>query len=133
MDFKKYYHDKLNEEGVVTHDSLDDDAVQSQPKSQPVSQIVSLTKTDLVAEYVKDTSLKLGLRQLGDDIGEGIFDYATKLLVQPTDFKSDDDYTKYCNDIRDGVAEKYNKTLSELLTQIGLFIDNKVHNVCPNK
>ena len=128
MDFKNYYHNKLNEEGV-TMDGLDADA----PKPQQPQQAAPQGKSGIVSSYVSGTSLKLGLRKLGDEVGDGIFEYATKQLVQPTDFKSEDDYIKYCQEIRTGVAEKYNKTLSDLLSQIGLFIDNKVHNACPNK
>jgi hypothetical protein len=131
MDFKNYYHNKLNEEGV-TMDGLDADA--PKPQSQQTQQNAAPQgKSGIVTSYVSGTSMKLGLRKLGDEIGDGIFEYATKQLVQPTDFKSEDDYIKYCQDIRTGVAEKYNKTLSDLLSQIGLFIDNKVHNACPNK
>lgn len=131
MDFKNYYHNKLNEEGV-TMDGLDVDA--PKPQSQQTQQNAAPQgKSGIVTSYVSGTSMKLGLRKLGDEIGDGIFEYATKQLVQPTDFKSEDDYIKYCQDIRTGVAEKYNKTLSDLLSQIGLFIDNKVHNACPNK
>jgi len=125
MDFKNYYHNKLNEEGV-TMDGLDVDA--PKPQSQQTQQNAAPQgKSGIVTSYVSGTSMKLGLRKLGDEIGDGIFEYATKQLVQPTDFKSEDDYIKYCQDIRTGVAEKYNKTLSDLLSQIGLFIDNKVH------
>jgi len=131
MDFKNYYHNKLNEEGV-TMDGLDADA--PKPQSQQTQQNAAPQgKSGIVTSYVSGTSMKLGLRKLGDEIGDGIFEYATMQLVQPTDFKSEDDYIKYCQDIRTGVAEKYNKTLSDLLSQIGLFIDNKVHNACPNK
>ena len=123
MDFKNYYHNKLNEEGIRM-DGLDADAPKPQaPAQAPAPQ----GKAALILQYVNNTSLKLGLRKLGDDIGDGIFEYATNQLVQPTDFKSEDDYIKYCQEIRTGVAEKYNKTLSDLLSQIGLFIDNKVH------
>ena len=125
MDFKNYYHNKLNEEGV-TMDGLDADAPKPQPQQQP--QAAPQAKASIVSNYVNNTSLKLGLRKLGDEVGEGIFEYATKQLVQPTDFKSEDDYIKYCQEIRTGVAEKYNKTLSDLLSQIGTFIDNKVHS-----
>lgn len=125
MDFKNYYHNKLNEEGV-TMDGLDVDA--PKPQSQQTQQNAAPQgKSGIVTSYVSGTSMKLGLRKLGDEVGDGIFEYATKQLVQPTDFKSEDDYIKYCQDIRTGVAEKYNKTLSDLLSQIGLFIDNKVH------
>lgn len=124
MDFKNYYHNKLNEEGV-TMDGLDVDAPKPQ---QQLQQAASQGKSGIISTYVNGTSLKLGLRKLGDEIGDGIFEYATKQLVMPTDFKSEDDYIKYCQEIRTGVAEKYNKTLSDLLSQIGTFIDNKVHS-----
>ena len=126
MDFKNYYHNKLNEEGV-TMDGLDVDAPKPQPQQQ-LQQAASQGKSGIISTYVNGTSLKLGLRKLGDEIGDGIFEYATKQLVMPTDFKSEDDYIKYCQEIRTGVAEKYNKTLSDLLSQIGTFIDNKVHS-----
>lgn len=126
MDFKNYYHNKLNEEGV-TMDGLDVDAPKPQQQQQP-QQAASQGKSGIISTYVNGTSLKLGLRKLGDEIGDGIFEYATKQLVMPTDFKSEDDYIKYCQEIRTGVAEKYNKTLSDLLSQIGTFIDNKVHS-----
>lgn len=126
MDFKNYYHNKLNEEGV-TMDGLDVDAPKPQPQQQQ-QQAASQGKSGIISTYVNGTSLKLGLRKLGDEIGDGIFEYATKQLVMPTDFKSEDDYIKYCQEIRTGVAEKYNKTLSDLLSQIGTFIDNKVHS-----
>ena len=122
MDFKNYYHNKLNEEGV-TMDGLDVDA----PKPQQAQPAAPQGKTGLILSYVNGTSMKLGLRKLGDEIGEGIFEYATKQLVLPTDFKSEDDYIKYCQEIRTGIEEKYNKTLSDLLSQMGIFIDNKVH------
>lgn len=126
MDFKNYYHNKLNEEGV-TMDGLDVDAPKPQQQQQ-LQQAASQGKSGIISTYVNGTSLKLGLRKLGDEIGDGIFEYATKQLVMPTDFKSEDDYIKYCQEIRTGVAEKYNKTLSDLLSQIGTFIDNKVHS-----
>ena len=91
MDFKNYYHNKLNEEGV-TMDGLDADA----PKPQQPQQAAPQGKSGIVTQYVNGTSLKLGLRKLGDEVGDGIFEYATKQLVQPTDFKSEDDYIKYC-------------------------------------
>lgn len=129
MDFKNYYHNKLNEEGV-TMDGLDVDAPKpQQPQQQPAPQ----GNSSLISGYVSNTSLKLGLRKLGEELGKSIFEYSTKQLVQQTDFKSEDDYIKYCQELRTGVAEKYGKTLTELLSQIGLFIDDKVHHACPNK
>lgn len=129
MDFKQYYRNKLNEEGITIKDSngsydLDQDAPKpQQPQAAPADQ----GKTGLITSYVNGTSMKLGLKKLGEDIGEGIFEYATKQAVTPADFKSEDDYIKYTQEIRTGIEEKYNKTLTELLIQMGIFIDNKIH------
>ena len=129
MDFKNYYHNKLNEEGV-TMDGLDADAPKPQ---QPQQQQAPQGKSGILSNYVNGTSLKLGLRKLGDEVGEGIFEYATKQLVQPTDFKSEDDYIKYTQDIRKAIAEKSNVAVRDMLSNIGLYIDNAIHNSCPNK
>lgn len=128
MDFKSYYHNRLNEEGTIMNEPLDADApVQEQPKPAPQG------KTGLLAPYTTDSSLKLGLKRLGEDIGMAIVEYATKQAVQQADFKSEDDYIKYTQDIRKAIAEKSNIALRDLLSNIGLYIDNSIHNNCPNK
>ena len=138
MDFKEYYHKKLNEDGVAiqnpdgTYD-LDVDAPKQEPAAQKSVSAPAQGGTGILMPYVNNTSLKLGLRKLGEDLGMAIVEYATKQAVQPTDFKSEDDYIKYCQTIRVGVAEKSNKVLIETLQNIGLFIDNTIHNSCPNK
>lgn len=128
MDFKSYYHNRLNEEGTIMNEPLDADApVQEQPKPVPQG------KTGLLAPYTTDSSLKLGLKRLGEDIGMAIVEYATEQAVQQADFKSEDDYIKYTQDIRKAIAEKSNIALRDLLSNIGLYIDNSIHNNCPNK
>ena len=131
MDFKEYYHNRLNEDGTIMNEPLDADApVQEAPqatKAQPTG------SAGIVASYVGNTTMKLGLMKLGEDIGLAIVEYATKQLVQPTDFKSEDDYIKYTQDIRKAIAEKSNIAMRDLLANIGLYIDNSVHNSCPNK
>lgn len=128
MDFKSYYHNRLNEEGNID-EPLDVDAV----KEPQTTQQGQSGNTGILAPYVGNTSLKLGFRKLGEDIGMAIVEYATKQAVQPTDFKSEDDYIKYCQTIRVGIAEKSNKVLIETLQNIGLFIDQEIHRTCPNK
>jgi hypothetical protein len=83
--------------------------------------------------YVNNTTMKLGLRKLGEDIGMAIVEYATQQAVQASDFKSEDDYTKYKQDIRKAIAEKSNVALRDMLTNIGLYIDQTIHANCPNK
>ena len=129
MDFKQYYHNRLDEEGNLMNDPLDVDAQVQAPAPQQASQ----GNTGIIASYVNDSSLKIGLRKLGEDLGKAISEYATKQAVQETDFKSKDDYIKYCNDIRKTIDEKYNVALRDILTNIGLSIDNNIHNSCPNK
>ena len=131
MDFKEYYHNRLNEDGTI-NEPLDVDApVQEKPQAPaPVAQTGG---AGILAPYVNNTTLKLGLRKLGEDIGMAIVEYATKQAVQPSDFKSDDDYTKYTQAIRKDISEKYNINLRDVLTTIGLYIDNAIHNSCPNK
>lgn len=130
MDFKEYYHNRLNEDGTI-NEPLDADApVQEAPQAQPAQ---SAGGAGILAPYVGNTTLKLGLRKLGEDIGMAIVEYATKQAVQPTDFKSEDDYIKYCQDIRKSIAEKYNVSVRDLLSNIGLYIDTQIHSNCPNK
>ena len=131
MDFKEYYHNRLNEDGTIMNEPLDADApVQEAPQAQKAQPAGG---AGIVASYVGNTTMKLGLKKLGEDIGLAIVEYATKQLVQPTDFKSEDDYIKYTQDIRKAIAEKSNIAMRDLLANIGLYIDNSVHNSCPNK
>lgn len=130
MDFKEYYHNRLNEDGTI-NEPLDADAtVQEAPQAQPAQ---STGGAGILAPYVGNTTLKLGLRKLGEDIGMAIVEYATKQAVQPSDFKSEDDYIKYTQDIRKSIAEKYNVSVRDLLSNIGLYIDTQIHSNCPNK
>lgn len=129
MDFKSYYHNRLNEEGTIMNEPLDADAPVKEQPAQPAPQ----GKTGLLAPYVTDSSLKLGLKKLGEDIGMAIVEYATKQAVQLADFKSEDDYIKYCQDIRKAIAEKSNIALRDILSNIGLYIDQNIHANCPNK
>jgi hypothetical protein len=130
MDFKEYYHNRLNEDGTI-NEPLDADApVKEAPQAQPTQ---TTGGTGIITPYVSNTTMKLGLRKLGEDIGMAIVEYATKQAVQPTDFKSEDDYIKYTQDIRKAIAEKSNVAVRDRLSNIGLYIDNAIHNSCPNK
>ena len=131
MDFKEYYHNRLNEDGTI-NEPLDVDApVQEKPQTPvPAAQTGG---AGILAPYVGNTTLKLGLRKLGEDIGMAIVEYATKQAVQQSDFKSEDDYIKYTQDIRKAIAENKNIEIRDKLSNIGLYIDNAIHNSCPNK
>lgn len=130
MDFKQYYHNRLDEEGNLMQEPLDVDAPVQQVK--PIAQPAT-TNGGMIAPYVNKSSLKLGFAEMAKDLGDSIFEYATKQAVQPTDFKSEDDYNKYCQNMRRTIVEKYNVTLKEVLTNIGLLIDTEIHTSCPNK
>lgn len=130
MDFKEYYHNRLNEDGTI-NEPLDADApVQEVPQAQPAQTTFG---AGILSSYVGNTTLKLGLRKLGEDIGMAIVEYATRQAVQPTDFKSEDDYIKYTQDIRKAIAEKSNLEVRDKLSDIGRYIDNAIHDNCPNK
>ena len=129
MDFKQYYHNRLDEEGNLMKEPLDVDApVKEAPEPKSNGGYAGI-----IAPYTTGSSLKLGFKKLGEDIGMAIVEYATKQAVQVTDFKSEDDYIKYCQDIRTAVAEKSNIAMRDMLSNIGLYIDTKIHNSCPNK
>ena len=133
MDFKEYYHSRLNEDGTLMNEPLDADAPKQEPVAQKSVAAPSQGGTGILMPYVNNTTMKLGLRKLGEDIGMAIVEYATQQAVQASDFKSEDDYTKYKQDIRKAIAEKSNIALRDMLTSIGLYIDNAIHNSCPNK
>lgn len=133
MDFKEYYHSRLNEDGTLMNEPLDADAPKQEPAAQKNVSAPAQGGTGILMPYVNNTSLKLGLRKLGEDIGMAIVEYATKQLVQETDFKSKDDYIKYCQNIRKDIAEKANIAIRDMLSEVGRQIDEKVHKECPNK
>lgn len=136
MSFSNWYHNKLNEEQVDMTSSLDDEApVQQQqmPADKAAAPKEVAGHAGIIAPYTNGTSLKLGFKKLGEDIGMAIVEYATKQAVQVTDFKSEDDYIKYCRDIRINIAEKSNIAMRDMLTDIGLYIDNKMHNMTTTK
>ena len=133
MDFKEYYHSRLNEDETLMNEPLDADAPKQEPVAQKSVAAPSQGGTGILMPYVNNTTLKQGLRKLGEDIGLAIVEYATQQAVQVTDFKSEDDYTKYKQDIRKAIAEKSNVAVRDMLSNIGLYIDNAIHNSCPNK
>lgn len=80
--------------------------------------------SSIIRAYVKDGSdLKNGLKTLGDDLGKAIVDYALNVLVTDDMFESETiKNTKYEIPFRNKVEEGFNKTLSELLKNIGITI-----------
>lgn len=127
MNFKQYYHNRLEEDGNFMREPLDVDAPVAQ-QNVPQKPAENNGAVGMLSTYVSaDQKLKVSLTKLGQDLGKAIAEYAKNQLVTRDDFKSDDDYLQYCNIIRDTIEEKYNVTLTETLKNMGIFIDNKAN------
>lgn len=82
----------------------------------------------IVSAYIKDDP-KEGLKKLGEDIGKAIVYFAMKEYVTYDMFESDSEQQAYEKIIRDKIEESYNKTLTELLRNIGItLVNTKVSN-----
>jgi len=116
MDFKEYYHKKLDEEFAAEHKS---EAEQSYDTQAMNSNVASLLQV-----YVKEGDLKEGLKKLGADLGAEIVRFATEQYVNRDQFASEDDYLKYVNVIKQKIEQNATKTLIELLKHISIDIQN---------
>lgn len=67
---------------------------------------------------------KDGLKELGEDIGKAIVYFACKEYVTFDIFNSDVEQKAYEKIVRDKIEEAYNKTLVELLRNIGITLKN---------
>lgn len=77
----------------------------------------------IVSGYINDDP-KEGLKKLGEDIGKAIVYFAMKEYVTYDMFESDSEQQAYEKIIRDKIEESYNKTLTELLRNIGITLVN---------
>ena len=77
----------------------------------------------IVSGYIKDDP-KEGLKKLGEDIGKAFVYFAMKEYVTYDMFESDSEQQAYEKIIRDKIEESYNKTLTELLRNIGITLVN---------
>ena len=119
MDFKEYYHKKLDED-LAQQQSI---AAKSYEDSQESIGSDSGMES-VVARYVGNGNVKEGLKKLGSDLGEAIFKYATERYVTDEEFASADDKAKYVNVLTQKIQQTANGTLVELLKHVAVDICN---------
>lgn len=115
MDFKEYYHKKLDEE-METQQSAAEQSYETQAMNNSVASLLQV--------YIKNKDLKEGLKKLGADLGAEIVRFATEQYVSREQFASEDDYLKYVNVIKQKIEQNAAKTLIELLKHISIDIQN---------
>ena len=116
MDFKDYYHKKLDEEAMAQQQSLAGQSLESQATNGSVESLVS--------KYIGSGEIKDGLKQLGLDIGEAITNYALNTYVTDDMFDSVDAKSKYVNIITQKIQQQATSTLAELLRHMAIDIQN---------
>jgi hypothetical protein len=115
MDFKEYYHKKLDEEM---------EAAQSTAEQSYETQTMNSSLDSVVQRYVGNGDLKEGLKKLGQDLGDAIFKYAIEQYVNDDMFDSADSKGKYVNVITQKIQQGATKTLIELLKHMSIDIAN---------
>ena len=115
MDFKEYYHKKLDE---------DLEAAQSTAEQSYETQAMNSSLDSLIQRYVGNGDLKEGLKKLGADLGDAIFRYATENYVNDDMFASQDDKAKYINAVTQKIQQGATKTLIELLKHCAIDCSN---------
>ena len=115
MDFKEYYHKKLDE---------DLEAAQSTAEQSYETQAMNSSLDSLVQRYVGNGDMKEGLKKLGQDLGDAIFKYATEHYVTDEMFASQDDKAKYINAVTQKIQQGATKTLIELLKHCAIDCSN---------
>jgi hypothetical protein len=107
IDFKTYYHKKLDEEMEAAQQSTAEQSYETQSMNSSLD--------SLVQRYVGNGDMKEGLKKLGQDLGDAIFKYATERYVTDEMFASQDDKAKYINAVTQKIQQGASKTLIELL------------------
>jgi hypothetical protein len=120
MDFKEYYHKKLDEE-LETQQSAAEQSYETQAMNASLD--------SLVQRYVGNGDLKEGLKKLGVDLGDAIFKFAIERYVNSEQFASQDDQAKYVNIITQKIQQNAAKTLVELLKHCAIDISNTKNSI----
>jgi hypothetical protein len=115
MDFKEYYHQKLDEE-MATQQSAAEQSYETQSMNSNIGSILQV--------YVKNGDLKEGLKKLGADLGAEIVRYAIEQYANREEFESDDTFQKYVNGVNQKIEQNAAKTLAELMKHIAVDISN---------
>lgn len=116
IDFKTYYHKKLDEEMEAAQQSTAEQSYETQAMNSSLD--------SLVQRYVGNGDLKEGLKKLGVDLGESIYKYAVERYVTDEMFDSQDSKAKYVNIITQKIQQGAAKTLVELLKHCAIDIAN---------
>jgi hypothetical protein len=82
------------------------------------------TSIQSIVDAYMNKDPKDGLKELGEDIGKAIVYFACKEYVTFDMFNSDVEQKAYEKIVRDKIEEAYNKTLVELLRNIGITLKN---------
>lgn len=118
MDFKEYYHKKLDEEFAA------EEAARSEAEQSYTTQAMGSNTQSLINQYVKNGDLKDGFKNLGQDLAKAIVDYAKTQLVNDEMFSSVDSQQKYMNFIDQKIGLTAGSTLTDLLKHIAIDISN---------
>lgn len=124
MSFKSWYHKSRLNEDEFTGQPLDDEAPipqQEMPAEAPAAPKTS--NTGAFRSFFGD-DMKASLQNLGKALGDSIYEFAMKEFVTPDDFVSEDAKEKYEVEVRDKIAEDTNLKLTEILRQVGIFLNN---------
>lgn len=119
MDFKEYYHKKLDEELQVQQS-----AAEASYASTTGGEYDANTLKTIVAKYVRDGDIKDGLKKLAADLGAAIYEYAINDYVNDEMFDSADSKTKYVNIITQKIQQGSCSTLHDLLKHCAIDIAN---------
>ena len=118
-EFIKGLKKSLNEEEETTTQTTDNKEDMSELDAEKAKTSVQ----SIVDAYMKKDP-KDGLKELGEDIGKAIVYFACKEYVTFDMFNSDVEQKAYEKIVRDKIEEAYNKTLVELLRNIGITLKN---------
>jgi hypothetical protein len=116
MDFKEYYHKKLDEEIELGQKSAAEASYQTQAMNSSAESLVN--------KYIGSSDIKEGMKQLAVDLGNAIYNYAINTYVTDEMFDSADAKNKYINIITQKIQQQANSTLVDLLRHAAIDIQN---------
>lgn len=119
MDFKEYYHKKLDEE-LQAQQSTAEQSYAAATGGEYDSNALK----GIVSKYVRNGDLKDGMRKLAQDLGTAIYEYAINEYVNDDMFNSVDDKAKYVNVITQKIQQTSCSTLVDLLRHCAVDITN---------
>lgn len=125
MDFREYYHKKLDED-------FEDERSEAE-KSYSENNIGAYDQNEIdviVAKYLRTGDIKEGLKKLAQDLGTAIYNYAISDSYIPDNiFDSADSKQKYLNIMTQKVEQGYNSTLLDLMRHVAIDIANAKNSI----